>query len=172
MLYYYTYSLRFCQGRPGQASHCHGRVCSPSKPGAHKACSTSPEQNIHMGGVSQNLEYPLRVAIIRITVFWGLYRGPPTLGNYHIYIYIHIFYVIVDSAGPRSCFLSICHMHLANGVRVKDMIIAAMEIRIRRRFLAVRPDFSRAWSYQVLEGPETTTSPKCPCSYIVYVLVP
>ena len=27
----------------------------------------------------------LGIPIIRILVFWGLYWGPPILGNYHIY---------------------------------------------------------------------------------------
>ena len=39
----------------------------------------------------------LGVPIIRTIVFWGLYWGPPFLGNYHIYIYIYIYiYICVD----------------------------------------------------------------------------
>ena len=32
----------------------------------------------------------LGVPIIRTIVFWGLYSGPPILGNYHIYIYTNL----------------------------------------------------------------------------------
>ena len=35
-------------------------------------------------GVSQNGGTILGVPIKRIMVFWGLYWGPPILGNYHI----------------------------------------------------------------------------------------
>ena len=35
-------------------------------------------------GVSQNEGYYLGVPIIRSVVFWGLYWGPPILGNYQI----------------------------------------------------------------------------------------
>ena len=35
-------------------------------------------------GVSQNYGYLFGVPIIRIIVFWGLYWGPPILGNYQI----------------------------------------------------------------------------------------
>ena len=41
----------------------------------------------------------LGVPIIRIIIYWGLYWGPPILGNYHIYIYIHTY--IHQNSGPR-----------------------------------------------------------------------
>ena len=34
--------------------------------------------------VSQNEGYLFGVPIIRVIVFWGLYWGPPVLGNYHV----------------------------------------------------------------------------------------
>ena len=41
------------------------------------------QPDIHMG-VSQNWGYHFGVPIIRTIVYWGLYWGPPILGNYHI----------------------------------------------------------------------------------------
>ena len=35
-------------------------------------------------GFSQNLGYHFGGPIIRTIVYWGLYWGPPILGNYHI----------------------------------------------------------------------------------------
>ena len=42
-------------------------------------------------GVSQNFGYHFGVPLIRIIVFWGLYRDPPILGNYHIYPMFYLF---------------------------------------------------------------------------------
>ena len=33
-------------------------------------------------------------------VLWGLYSGPPILGNYHIYIYIYIYISLSLSLSP------------------------------------------------------------------------
>ena len=43
-------------------------------------------------GVPQNEWHPFGgVPIIRIIVFWGPYRGPPILGNFHMRVYVRIF---------------------------------------------------------------------------------
>ena len=36
--------------------------------------------------VSQNWGYHFGVPITRTVVYWGLYWGPPILGNYHILV--------------------------------------------------------------------------------------
>ena len=58
----------------------------------------------------------LEVPMIRAIVYWGLYWGTLSLGNYHIYIYIQIYilytyvyiyiqyYIQIDN-GTHSCYV-------------------------------------------------------------------
>ena len=52
----------------------------PSKAGQ----SRSLQIREHLGGIPKIRGAFLGVPIVRIIVFWGLYRGPPILGNYHV----------------------------------------------------------------------------------------
>ena len=56
---------------------------------------------------SQNLGYHVGVPHKRTIVFWGLYWGPPILGNYHIHTYIHIYIYIYIEKGCVSIYVYI-----------------------------------------------------------------